>query len=462
MVKLSTIIRVYNDEQYLKDTLQSIVEKHEIDDRLFECILVDDESTDKSPDICKDYCQKYPYFKYIRIFSDGTNNPANALNNGLRYSSGEYIHFLKTGDLLQTTFYKDAVAVLSLTDMDLFIRGYRILDNAVWKIYEPSGFKYQMFGPPLGSCVFKNYIKAIKFDSVVSYDVIFTWFACHKRNYYYDGTNYNSVTVITENHKPVEWGSKLPYPQNIITYLQDNEEYPWMVVDGETRKKFNDDNVNRCQKTPTLNNVIITNNCVGGFIYRQLGQPNQHPFIWNTITYENFNILLDEYDNIDFAKFEVEPTILTNGLITVDDIFGVFIDNKKLCVKYIHHHQKDDCETLKVKGIDLFYCDMKSYVADIYQRRVNRFVSSERKEPIFVFTKSKYYTDEEFYKIVYKPTKYRKIVGIEYNQKVDLSKVPENTFIIPLPIVDDEIEDTAARSWFLIKNYPELWGIEYE
>ena len=91
MVKLSTIIRVYNDEQYLKDTLQSIVEKHEIDDRLFECILVDDESTDKSPDICKDYCQKYPYFKYIRIFSDGTNNPANALNNGLRYSSGEYI-----------------------------------------------------------------------------------------------------------------------------------------------------------------------------------------------------------------------------------------------------------------------------------------------------------------------------------------------------------------------------------
>ena len=64
MINFSLIIPVYNKEKVLQTTLDSIVENHDIPDEEFECILVNESSTDNSENICKVYSEKYKYIKY--------------------------------------------------------------------------------------------------------------------------------------------------------------------------------------------------------------------------------------------------------------------------------------------------------------------------------------------------------------------------------------------------------------
>lgn len=169
-IKLSTIIPIYNKSKALGQTLQSVVDNHQIDDSEYECILVDDESTDDSSEICKSFCKEYPYFKYLRIFNNGNRTPSDARNVGLRFCRGEFIHFLDADDTLCETFYPDGIGVMETTGVDIFLRGYYIRKEDGTRItFQPYTFTditERLFGPPLGSCIFRNYVKDIEFESI--------------------------------------------------------------------------------------------------------------------------------------------------------------------------------------------------------------------------------------------------------------------------------------------------------
>ena len=64
MTMISIIIPVYNSEDYLQGTLKSILNQTVKD---FEVILVDDGSNDSSPQICKNFVEKYGNFTYVKI-----------------------------------------------------------------------------------------------------------------------------------------------------------------------------------------------------------------------------------------------------------------------------------------------------------------------------------------------------------------------------------------------------------
>lgn len=92
--KVSVIIPVYNAEKYLEECIASILQqKH----RNLEIILVDDESTDNSPQIIERQCGLDKRFVHIRISNHG---PAYARNIGLDRATGDYILFLDNDDLL--------------------------------------------------------------------------------------------------------------------------------------------------------------------------------------------------------------------------------------------------------------------------------------------------------------------------------------------------------------------------
>ena len=86
---ISVIIPVYNAEQYLPETLDSVFTQTYTN---IEVITVDDGSTDKSAEIIK----RYPAVKYIRQKNGGVSN---ARNSGIKASSGDYIAFLDQDDL---------------------------------------------------------------------------------------------------------------------------------------------------------------------------------------------------------------------------------------------------------------------------------------------------------------------------------------------------------------------------
>lgn len=90
--KLSIIIPVYNNEEYLKRCLDSIIN---LDYQNLEIILVDDGSTDDSLAIMTDYAAKDDRIKAISQQNLGVSV---ARNTGLAQATGEYIMFVDADD----------------------------------------------------------------------------------------------------------------------------------------------------------------------------------------------------------------------------------------------------------------------------------------------------------------------------------------------------------------------------
>ena len=82
-MKVSVIIPVYNTAQYLPACLDSILSQTFQD---FECILIDDGSTDDAGTICDDYAAKDPRF---RVFHGENGGVSAARNKGVKQAQGD-------------------------------------------------------------------------------------------------------------------------------------------------------------------------------------------------------------------------------------------------------------------------------------------------------------------------------------------------------------------------------------
>ncbi len=116
-MKFSIVIPVYNAEKYISRTLQSIQDQTYTD---FEVIMVDDGSTDDSPDICETFVDKDSRFKLIRKKNAGVSA---ARNTGIKEAEGDYILFIDSDDWIE----KDTLAIcnrqLEATHADELIFG---------------------------------------------------------------------------------------------------------------------------------------------------------------------------------------------------------------------------------------------------------------------------------------------------------------------------------------------------
>lgn len=92
MPKVSVIIPVYNTEKYLKDCVESVLHQSFRD---FEIILVDDGSTDNSPILCDELCEKDTRIRVIHKRNEGLSM---ARNDGLAIAKGNYVLFLDSDD----------------------------------------------------------------------------------------------------------------------------------------------------------------------------------------------------------------------------------------------------------------------------------------------------------------------------------------------------------------------------
>src|SRR5574341_182862 len=90
MARVSVIIPCYNNEPYLRECLDSVLNQTFSD---YEVIVVDDGSTDGTEVIIQNYL---PRVKYLRQSNQG---PAAARNAGIEAASGEYIAFQDADDI---------------------------------------------------------------------------------------------------------------------------------------------------------------------------------------------------------------------------------------------------------------------------------------------------------------------------------------------------------------------------
>lgn len=92
--EISIIVPVYQVEKYLNRCVDSVLNQTFKD---FECILVDDGSTDNSPSICEYYKSKDSRIKVIHKTNGGLSD---ARNSGIEIAIGKYICFLDGDDCI--------------------------------------------------------------------------------------------------------------------------------------------------------------------------------------------------------------------------------------------------------------------------------------------------------------------------------------------------------------------------
>lgn len=96
MKQLSIIIPVYNVEKYIRSCMESIY-CQKLDDDIFEVIIINDGTKDKSITILDEFINKH---KNIIVCSQENQGPSVARNKGIEMACGEYILFIDSDDLL--------------------------------------------------------------------------------------------------------------------------------------------------------------------------------------------------------------------------------------------------------------------------------------------------------------------------------------------------------------------------
>lgn len=92
---VSVVIPVYNSEQTIEKTLDSVINQTYKD---IEVILIDDGSTDASNDIMKRYIENNKNHK-IKLITKENGGVSSSRNMGIDNSKGEYISFLDSDDI---------------------------------------------------------------------------------------------------------------------------------------------------------------------------------------------------------------------------------------------------------------------------------------------------------------------------------------------------------------------------
>ena len=105
---ISVIVPCYNQGDFLEDCLNSVENQTYKD---WECIVVNDGSTDNTEDVAKKFCQNKSQYIYIEISEN--QGVSNARNTGIRASHGEYILPLDGDDKIAPTYMEKALQCFS-------------------------------------------------------------------------------------------------------------------------------------------------------------------------------------------------------------------------------------------------------------------------------------------------------------------------------------------------------------
>ena len=112
---ISVIIPCYNTEQYVEETLKSVLNQSFKD---YEIICLNDGSTDGTLEILKRYQQSYPN---IRVISSENHGSAYQRNTGVQCAQGKYIYYMTVMICLRRTVWRHCISMQKQTTWMLYI-----------------------------------------------------------------------------------------------------------------------------------------------------------------------------------------------------------------------------------------------------------------------------------------------------------------------------------------------------
>jgi len=125
MSKVTVIIPLFNKEQFIEQTLQSVLNQSY---KNLDCIIVDDGSTDNGKQITQKFIDRNNLS--WKVVSQQNAGQTKARNHGIRLSSGEYLAFLDSDDLWAPTKIQSQVdAMIENPECILVLSAYAIFGD---------------------------------------------------------------------------------------------------------------------------------------------------------------------------------------------------------------------------------------------------------------------------------------------------------------------------------------------
>lgn len=124
-ITISVIVPVYNSEKYINRCLDSILKQK----GNFEIVIVDDGSTDSTPQILKEYQKNNSNIKLITQKNEGVSS---ARNKGLKASTSKYITFVDSDDWLEPNAFKDSIKLIKKDSPDILLTGFYDVYDKEW------------------------------------------------------------------------------------------------------------------------------------------------------------------------------------------------------------------------------------------------------------------------------------------------------------------------------------------
>lgn len=204
---ISIIIPVYNAASYLNQCIESVVNQSYTN---WECILINDGSTDKSAYIC-DYWSQID--SRIHVIHQSNYGVSASRNIGIKKSKGEYIVFVDSDDWIEPNYLYDMINCMIDNNTDLIVTGtnhiHQSRDIIIYKPLYKSNFMlsnentsvfienillfYGPYAKLFKSCIIKKHGINFPEDYSLGEDLLFNFHYLTKINkiHYLSVANYN-------------------------------------------------------------------------------------------------------------------------------------------------------------------------------------------------------------------------------------------------------------------------------
>jgi glycosyltransferase involved in cell wall biosynthesis len=160
---VSVIVAAYNYGHFIGYTLDSLAAQTYEN---WECIVVDDGSTDNTRDVVQAYAEKDARVRYLH---QENSRQAAARNNGVRNATGSYFQFIDADDLIEPRKLERQVEYLEQhTDVDIVYGDARFFPSE-----NPSELLYSMWGENkpwqtgISGCGREILVPLLKFNNIL-------------------------------------------------------------------------------------------------------------------------------------------------------------------------------------------------------------------------------------------------------------------------------------------------------
>jgi glycosyltransferase involved in cell wall biosynthesis len=124
---VSIIIPCYNQAEFIEETLLSVFNQEH---KHWECLLVDDGSTDNTAEIINKWVEKDNRFCYYKKENEGVSV---ARNFGINKAKGDFIQFLDSDDLLAADKLSVSIDAIQKHQVDIVCSDYLVFSKSIAK-----------------------------------------------------------------------------------------------------------------------------------------------------------------------------------------------------------------------------------------------------------------------------------------------------------------------------------------